>query len=261
MINSDRARSFDAVADSYDAGRPGYPETLVDDAIALASLPPGGRILEIGCGSGQATRAFAGRGFRMTCLEPGPNLAALARRNLAAFPSVEVIVQRFEDWPVEPGAFDLVLAATSLHHVAPELRYARSARALRAGGALAVLSNRPGDEDPVLRAELDAVYARWRGPESVRDYAGWSLDRWIAWLRDDIDRSGFFAPAAIRQAAWNQEYDQSQFLALLNSYSDRLNHPADSEAELRRDLAALVARRGGTIRRAYVSILAVARRA
>jgi len=249
------------VAAAYDAGRPGYPDTLVEEAVALAGLPAGGRILEIGCGTGQATRSFAARGYRLTCIEPGIHLAALARKNLAGFPNVDIVPLRFEEWPIEAGAFDLVLAATALHHVTEPMRYAKTARALKAGGALAVLSNRPGDEQPGLRAELDGVYARWRGPASVADYAAWSLDRWIAWLRDDIVRSGFFSPPAIRQAAWSEEYDAARFLALLQSYSDRLDHPPESEAGLERDLAELVARRGGTIRRAYVSILAVARRA
>lgn len=260
MSNPARAESFDAVADAYDAGRPGYPASLIDEAIKLSALPRGGRVLEIGCGTGQATRPFAERGYRMTCLEPGRSLATLARKNLAAYSHVEILNCRFEDWPVEPGAFDLVLAATSLHHVAEELRYARSARALKEGGALAVLSNRPGDDEPGLRAELDAAYAAWRGPRALRDHAEWSVDRWMAWLRDDIDRSGYFAPAEVRRVAFTEDYDGPRFLALLASYSDRLEHPAESEAGLRRDLAALVERHGGSIRRAYVSILALAHR-
>ena len=60
---------FDEIAELYDRARPGYPEALVDDVVALSGIAPGGRILEIGSGTGKATEAFARRGFRIVCLE------------------------------------------------------------------------------------------------------------------------------------------------------------------------------------------------
>jgi ubiquinone/menaquinone biosynthesis C-methylase UbiE len=48
---------FDEAALLYDEVRPGYPEELFDDIVALSGIPSGGRILEIGCGTGQARTA------------------------------------------------------------------------------------------------------------------------------------------------------------------------------------------------------------
>src|ERR671938_966571 len=97
--------TFDEVALLYDRARPGYPEALFDDVVALSGIPPGGRILEIGCGTGQATVPLARRGYRILCVELGENLAAAARRKLATFPQVEVRTAAFEDWPAEHNAF------------------------------------------------------------------------------------------------------------------------------------------------------------
>jgi SAM-dependent methyltransferase len=69
---------FDEAALLYDEVRPGYPEELFDDIVALSGIPSGGRILEIGCGTGQATVPFARRGYRILCVELGKNLAAVA---------------------------------------------------------------------------------------------------------------------------------------------------------------------------------------
>jgi ubiquinone/menaquinone biosynthesis C-methylase UbiE len=58
----DRLRTiFDEAVSLYDEVRPGYPEDLFDDVISLSGIPAGGRILEIGCGTGQATVPVAKR--------------------------------------------------------------------------------------------------------------------------------------------------------------------------------------------------------
>ncbi len=255
-----RARSYDDAAVAYDEGRPGYPEPLIEETIRLAGLLQDSRIFEIGCGTGQATQSFARRGFRMVCLEPGPNLASLARRNLVAFPDVAVRQERFEDWQVEPESFDLVLAATSLHHVAEEVRYAKAARALKPGGALAVLSNHPGQDDPDFRAELDRIYARWWGQESAQEFAERTLERRIAATREEIERSGFFGRVEIRQHPWTVEYSATRYLSFLDSDSARLRYPPAVQEGLKADIAAAIVRRGGILRRGFVAVLALARR-
>jgi SAM-dependent methyltransferase len=50
-----RRTTFDAVADDYDRVRPGYLEQVLDDLVELAALSPGARLVEVGCGTGQAT--------------------------------------------------------------------------------------------------------------------------------------------------------------------------------------------------------------
>ncbi len=44
--------TFDGAALLYDDVRPGYPEELFDDVVALSGIPPAGSVLEIGCGTG-----------------------------------------------------------------------------------------------------------------------------------------------------------------------------------------------------------------
>ena len=42
----------DGAAALYDEVRPGYPEGLFDDIVSLSGVPSGGRVLEVGCGTG-----------------------------------------------------------------------------------------------------------------------------------------------------------------------------------------------------------------
>src|SRR5215213_732865 len=95
----ERLRStFDQAAELYDRVRPRYPPALFDDLADLTGIGPGSRVLEIGPGTGQATIPLAERGCQVVPGEPGAYLGAVARRNRARSPAVEVITAAFEAW-------------------------------------------------------------------------------------------------------------------------------------------------------------------
>ncbi len=96
-----RAEIFDGLAELYDEVRPSYPASLVDEIHERARLLAPAAILEVGCGTGKATRLFAARGHRITAVEPGPRMATLAAKHCRAWPAVQIEIARFEDWPLE----------------------------------------------------------------------------------------------------------------------------------------------------------------
>ena len=89
---------FDRAAEDYQRTRPVCPPQLFGDLIDLAGLEAGDRVLEIGCGTGQATVPLAEHGLAITAVELGAELAAVARRRLAGFRAAEVVTSAFEDW-------------------------------------------------------------------------------------------------------------------------------------------------------------------
>jgi SAM-dependent methyltransferase len=130
---------FDRAAEDYQRSRPVCPPRLFDDLLRVAGLKAGDRVLEIGCGTGQATFPLAERGLAVTAVELGPEMAAIASRRLSAFPAVQVMTSAFEDWrPPQDALFDAVVAVNSLHWIDPPLRYAKPYGLLRSGGAMAV---------------------------------------------------------------------------------------------------------------------------
>jgi SAM-dependent methyltransferase len=136
-----RARTFDEVADLYDRARPQCRDQLFDDLFALAGMEPSGKdVLEIGCGTGQATLPLARRGCNVAGVEMGKNLAHIARAKAAQYPNVRIVTARFEDWDPRGASFDMVFAATAWHWLDPGLRYRKAAQLLRPAGVLAFTS-------------------------------------------------------------------------------------------------------------------------
>jgi SAM-dependent methyltransferase len=250
---------FDGVAELYDRSRPGYPNELFDDLVQAASLVPGGRVVEIGPGTGQATRQLAELGLAVTAVELGGRLATVARRNLAAFPAVEVVEAELETWEPRARGFDAVVAFTAFHWLDPATRYSRAAALLRPGGALAIAHTAhvcpEGGDTFFAEAQEDYI-----ATTDVIDPSPPPPPEEVAGLAAEIDAAGLFETVSSTRYLWDATYTAEQYVAVLGTYS---GHLAWSE-EVRRRLgerlrSRIAARPGGTIRKSYLTTLDVAR--
>ena len=156
-------RVFNEVPELYDRVRPTYPDELFADLVAITGMARRSPVLEVGCGTGQATRLLAALGYSVTAIEPGAGLAALARQRLAAFCNVEVENSAFEEWDDGGRRFDVLVAASSWHWVDPSVGWRRAHDVLHPGGWMALLGNvvvrRPGE--PEVYAETADLHERF----------------------------------------------------------------------------------------------------
>jgi SAM-dependent methyltransferase len=254
-------KTFDSAASMYDRARPGYPAELYDDLERIAELRAGDHLLEVGCATGKATAPLAQRGYRITCIELGSELAEVARTNLAEFEAVSIINASFEDWDPEPGStFDLIFAATAWHWIKPEIRYQKAAQLLRPEGHLAFWSARhvvPEGGDRFFQ-EIQDVYDEIG--EGLCDDV-WPKPGELADSEEEIEASGLFDVVAIRHFDWEVTYDADAYLRLLDTFSGHIAMATWKRhhlySEIRRRLAARPERR---LRRHWGAVLHVARR-
>ena len=262
----DLGRVFNEVPELYDRVRPTYPDELFADLVAITGIHDGSSVLEVGCGTGQATRSLAALGVSVTAVEPGADMAALARQRLGGFDNVAVETSTFEDWDDRSRSFDLLLAAASWHWVDPAVGWPKAHRVLRPSGWMSLIGNivvrRVGE--PEVYAETADLHERycpgnpdWGHPpleEEVRSTNhGWGSVE---------DPGALFGPTTVRWYPVVQWFDGAGFADLLRSTS--LYRRLDPE--VREPLLNAIAERirehmGDRAPRRYLAVLRVGQRA
>ncbi|HYM16809.1 MAG TPA: class I SAM-dependent methyltransferase, partial [Dehalococcoidia bacterium] len=254
----DRRGLFDSVVELYDRARPTYPAALFDDIVALAGVPGGGRVLEIGCGTGQATLPMARRGYRITAVELGANLAAVARRKLARY-GVDVQVGAFEEWPLPDDPFDLVLCVTAFHWLDAAVALPKMARALRPGGAIAITSGGhvAGGTEQFFVDSQECYVAHMPGtPPGIRLK---TPDEIPLESPASIVECGLFEPARLRRYVWLRDFTTQTYIDEINTYSSHIELSGENRAALLACVRELIdSQYGGRITKAYHTDLAVA---
>ena len=253
----DQRFAFNEVAELYDAARPNYPSDLIHDVIAAADLTREDAVLEVGCGTGQATQAFARLGVDIVAIEPGRDMARLARRRLAAFPNAAVVDTAFEEWRMETGVFRLVIAAQSWHWIDPEVRFAKAAQALCPGGVLAVFGHVPLALPVQLQAAFQPVFARlapelWTAPAE-----NWYLP--TGPLALEFEQSGQFEPARHRVYSWSVVRTCASLTDYLRTTSPFRRLEPSRREDLLQALARTVAAHGGQFEHRWETHLHIAR--
>jgi len=248
--------TFDQVADLYKTSRPGYPDALIDDVIAYADLRPRDRILEIGCGTGQATEGFARKGYAIVATEPGADMLHGAREHLRDFDNVDYLQTTFEALPESATGFRLIVAAQSFHWVAPEVRFVKAAKVLVQGGTLAVFGHVPVRLPDRLREKFRAIYmervGRWAPPPEAWYLPAGPFKGWF-------DESGLFQPVVHKCYPWIRHHTTASYVAFHRTRSDHRMLTAEQGEQLLADLAQAIDSEGGRFDIDYETHLYMAR--
>ena len=253
----------DQVAQLYDRARPGYPAAIFDDILAYAELSPDARILEVGCGSGQATLPLAQRGYAIDCIEPGAKMAAIARAKLANFPAVSISLTDFERFSGAPASYDLLLSATAFHWIDPKIRFRKARDLLKHRGTLALFWHRPVQTE-ASRDFVDAVQPVYKtvAPELSSDYVmPPSPDQAATEYEELIPASGCFSALEIRKRRQATTYSARAYVDLLATFSDHQTLAASKRQRLLAEIEQLIADQfAGSVIRETVVLLYLARR-
>lgn len=243
---------FGQVAELYDRSRPTYPDALIDDLLALADVGEGRRALEVGAGTGKATRLMAARGVPVLAIEPSAEMAVVARRTCAGYPRVEIVESDFETWepdPDLPERFGMLYSAQAWHWIDPEVGYVRARAALADRGLLAAFWNRPAWGQSELRRALSNAYhaaAPAMGteaplhPDNTRSFADENWEHALA-------AADGFADVEVRRYPWGLVYSPDGYADMLATLSEVRLLESETRVRLLAGVRAAIIEHGGRL--------------
>jgi ubiquinone/menaquinone biosynthesis C-methylase UbiE len=189
---------------------------MFDDLFGL--LPDHPQVLEVGAGTGKATRDLLSHGAIVHAVEINPAMAAKLQQVLPSN-GLRVTVGDFEEVPVEDGGADAVFSASAYHWITPQAQVDRPVRFLRPGGLVAIadLTQVDSMDDNGFFAAAQPIYERYgeghTGPPSPQ------RDAVDPPIREAFSRDERYTNVEVRCYDWNQRYSAAEYRKLMLSYS------------------------------------------
>lgn len=211
-------RTFDTVAEQYEKMRPEYVPALYEDLFHYQRIDEASRAIEIGIGGGQATLPILKTGCWVTAIEYGHNFSKLCLDKFRDYPNFSVVTSKFEDYPCERNAYDLVYSASAFHWVPEEIGYQKVFDLLKSGGAFARFANHPykdkGREG--LHQAIQKAYSVYMPHSLEREEYGEKLAK----ERADIAQKYGFTDIRYKLYHRTRTFTAAEYTALLGTYSD-----------------------------------------
>ena len=216
---------FENVVAEYDAARPSYPEGVFDALEPLRGL----RVLDVGAGTGIATRQLIERGADVIAVDAGP---AMLQQAVARTPGLRAVIADGARLAIRSGVADLVCFAQSWHWLDEGTRVQESHRVLAPGGRWAAwwTHARP-DEEPWFDPFWAAVERACPGTDRAQRDTDWGST--IA------DSELFTAPERV-VVPWMRDLSVERWMTDWTSHSRIAQMPADDRAALLATLRAIV---------------------
>lgn len=222
-----RALSFGARAEAYERFRPGYPAELFDVVMAYAGRPLR-TALEIGAGTGKATRQFAERGVSVTATDPDEAMLTELRKHVPA--DVQTVGAAFED--LSRQRYDLVYAAAALHWTKPDDRMARIAALVARGGVFAAFGGPVRLADPAVEEAVSAARRPFLETDDVRPPDGEPPSGGMQWPGTELRRSELFV--SVQQSVIERRFTMAaaDYVGYLSTVSAYLQLPESKQEQL-----------------------------
>ncbi len=250
-------KTFDEAAEVYDRIRPDYPPEIFDAILSYQSLNSGSMVLEIGLGTGLATKPFLQTGCRLIGVEPGENLTQIALRKFQSYSNFSVCTQRLQEYGCPDESFDLIYAATSFHWLPEEYGYKRVFSLLKKGGAFARFRYHAlyDKSRPELTDEIQACYKECMQRERPAEF-GEDDAKAIS----ELALKYGFTETEYRLFHTVKDFTADEYMALLKTYPDHMKLTEPFRSRLFDGIRNAIERKGGLITVYYTMDLELARK-
>lgn len=215
-INQKEGRTFGKISNLYDRARITYPIQLIDDIVSYSGIKENGNILDVGCGTGQATILFAERNYTIVGLDAGQEMVKIAKEKCSLYPRVSFKVGIFEDAEFFDSSLDIIVSGMAWHWINPEGREEKARRILRNRGALALFWSYQRKEESDFVKDVSKVLDKYGGID--RGPAGSKVRQIADDIYEKLRKNNFFTDVVIREYDEDFEFSKERYLDLVISY-------------------------------------------
>ncbi|NHN32598.1 class I SAM-dependent methyltransferase [Paenibacillus agricola] len=241
----DKRLAFNEDVENYDKRRPTYCDDLFKDVLAYSQLEQGKKALEVGIGTGQATRPFLETGCELTAIELGRDLAEYSKLKFQEYKNFRVCNTSFEEYECPNNSIDIIYSATAFHWIPENIGYPKVLKLLKSGGILALFWNRPfvarvNDE---LHQNIQSIYQRYR-PSSTKIIEH-DTERYKN-ISKTIQAYGF-REVVFKLYHLTRTFSSSDYISLLNTYSDHRSLPPATKELFESEIKEAIVRFGDVL--------------
>lgn len=170
-------RWFDRRSGSYEGGATSrWRDPVQRASLDALELTPDDRLLDVGCGTGAASRAAAQIAGSVVGVDLSPQMIREAVDRAGDIENVRFEIGDAEHLAFAGGAFTAVLCSNSFHHYPDPVRAVGEMRRVLARGGRLVLGDACGD---LATARVADRFLRWFEPGHVRLYRSGELGSFL----------------------------------------------------------------------------------
>lgn len=255
-----RKYTFDKVAEEYDRIRPKYPTEVFKDIIEYSNLKQDGNILEIGCGTGQATEGFVNLGYtNITAVELGEDLCKIAADKFKHYKNINILHSDFEGWKEETGQkFDLAISATAFHWIQQDIGYKKTAELLNESGSIGFFWTHHVPGIGEIFTEISEAYQKY-APHLDYNNSN-QVEELIDGRIKSINTTGLFKDLVVKRYEWVDKYSSEDYIALFNTNSAHQVLDADIKDKLFNSIREIINKHGDQILKPQFVVLYLAQK-
>ena len=260
---------FNDIVVDYDKIRPEYPREIFEDVINYSNVSMGKSAIEIGAGTGKATTPFLDKGYDVTAVEIGSNMADFLLNRFNTFKSFKVVISSFEDAVLQESSYDLIYAATAFHWVDAEIGCPKAFRLLKDDGAIALFRyNAIAADGDELYEEIQTIYEKYYYSyytsnarpikKSKEDFLKPS-EIYISYRFEDLKTYGF-KDISMKFYDGEKTYSADEYIVLLETMSDHKSLPNSNRMALYAGIKEAIIKHGNRHKVDYIFQLYMGRK-
>ncbi len=241
--------TFDKAVDLYEKYRACYVEELYKDIFSFKPINKTSHLIEVGIGTGHATKPFLETGASIHAVEYGVNLSKFCKKKFKHYPNITVYNVKFEDFEQKNNSTDLVYSASAFHWIPEVIGYTKVYSMLKSNGAFARFANHPypDKEKPDMCEYIQKIYkayAPYRGGRyspPVEYTEEFSRDR-----AKIAEKYGFY-DIQYKIYYHTRTFTADEYIGLLGTYSDNIAMEESIRKEFFKDIHQVILDYGNEI--------------